>query len=153
MLGTTSLMEPTPTSETPTATRPPSTSPLLRAVLIVVGSASLVLGVIGIFLPVLPTTPFLLLTAACYARASTRLYRWLLGQPSLGPIITEWRTTRSLPPGVKTRALVVVAITFAISVWLVHSLLLQVALVITAAILMAFLIRIPTAESTPARQR
>jgi len=129
---------------------PSAISPVWRAVLLVVGTASLILGVIGIVLPVLPTTPFLLVTAACYARASTRLYQWLLGQRSLGPIIVEWRRSRSLPPGVKARALVVVVITFAVSVMLVDVLVLRVALVATAAILAVFLYRLPTAQPEPA---
>ncbi len=131
----------------PEAAPDPSTiSPIWRAVLVVVGTASLVLGVVGIFLPVLPTTPFLLVTAACYARASTRLYAWLLGQKSLGPIITEWRRSRSFPPGVKTRALVAVVITFGISIVLIDSLLVRIVLVVVAAILLTFLYRIPTAQ-------
>lgn len=131
----------------PEAAPDPSTSsPIWRAVLLVVGTASLMLGVVGIFLPVLPTTPFLLVTAACYARASTRLYAWLLGQKSLGPIITEWRRSRSFPPGVKTRALVAVVITFGISIVLIDSLLVRIVLVVVAAILLTFLYRIPTAQ-------
>ncbi|MGD8682451.1 MAG: YbaN family protein [Chloroflexota bacterium] len=141
----------TPPTDTSTAHAdehpdPSTISPLVRAVLLVVGTVSLALGVIGIFLPVLPTTPFLLVTAACYARASTRLYAWLLGQPSLGPIITAWRRSRSLPPGVKTRALVVVAITFVVSIALVDSLLVRAILVVIGAILVVFLYRIPTAR-------
>lgn len=131
----------------PEAAPDPSTiSPIWRAVLLVVGTASLVLGVIGVFLPVLPTTPFLLVTAACYARASTRLYTWLLGQRSLGPIIVEWRRSRSFPPGVKTRALVAVVVTFGVSVVLIDSLVLRLALVAVAAVLLTFLYRIPTAQ-------
>ena len=126
---------------------PARLSPVVRAVLVVAGTAALVLAVIGLFLPVLPTTPFLLVTAACYARASTRLYEWLLGQPSLGPIISEWRRSRSLPPGVKTRALLVVILTFGVSVVLVDSLLLRLGLVATAIILVAFLSRIPVAQA------
>jgi hypothetical protein len=134
----------------PDAPPDPSTiSPALRAVLLVVGTASLALGVIGIVLPILPTTPFLLVTAACYARASTRLYRWLIGQRSLGPVITEWRRSRSLPPGVKTRALLVVAMTFSLSVILVDVLALRVGLVATGVVLAAFLYRIPTAQPLP----
>jgi len=134
-------------------TRPPDTppdpstiSPVWRAVLLVVGTTSLILGVVGIFLPVLPTTPFILVAAACYARASTRLYTWLLGQKSLGPIITEWRRSRSLPAGMKTRALVLVVVTFAVSIVLIDSLLVRGVLVIIAAILLTFLYRIPATQ-------
>ena len=126
---------------------PSTISPVWRAVLLVVGTASLLIGLIGIVLPILPTTPFLLVTAACYARASTRLYRWLIGQRSLGPIITEWRRSRSLPPGVKVRALVAVIITFALSVILVDATVVRVLLIATAVILAAFLYRIPTARA------
>ncbi len=138
----------------PEAPPDPSTiTPVWRVVLLVVGTVSLVLGVIGIFLPILPTTPFLLVTAACYARASTRLYVWLLGQRSLGPIITEWRRSRSLPPGVKTRAFVVVAVTFTVSVVLVDPLAIRLLLVVTGIILTAFLYRIPTARAERASVR
>lgn len=137
------------------ASRPESrsTSPLMRVVLLVVGSAALALGVIGIFLPVLPTTPFLLVAAACFARSSERLYAWLLGQPSLGPIITTWQDSRSLPPGVKPRALAVVAVTFGISILLVDALLLRAGLLGVALVLTVFLYRLPTAPDDPeARQ-
>ena len=137
-------------------TRPPDTppdpstiSPVWRAVLLVVGTTSLILGVIGIFLPVLPTTPFILVAAACYARASTRLYTWLLGQKSLGPIITEWRRSRSLPAGMKTRALVLVVVTFAVSIVLIDSLFVRGVLVVIAAILLTFLYRIPATQPEP----
>ncbi len=116
----------------------------LRAILVTVGTVSLVIGVLGIVLPVLPTTPFLLLAAACYARASDRLYGWLIGQRSLGPIITEWRRSRSLPPGVRARALAVVALSFGLSIILVDGLFVRCALGITAVIVGAFLYRIPT---------
>ncbi len=74
-----------------------STSPFFRALLIAIGSIFLLLGLVGIFLPVLPTTPFLLLTAACYARGSETSYRWLLNSPLFGNYIRDWREHRSLP--------------------------------------------------------
>ena len=119
-----------------------------RALLLIVGSVALVIGVIGIVVPVLPTTPFLLVTAACYARSSTRLYHWLLGQPSLGPIVSEWRATRSLPPGVKARALVAVALTFTVSIILVDATVMRLALAAVAIVLVFFLVRLPTAAVT-----
>ena len=113
-----------------------------------VGTAALVLGVIGIFLPVLPTTPFLLVTAACYARASTRLYEWLLGQPSLGPIISRVAPLPVAAAGRQDPRAGVVAITFALSIdrWSMRPWR-RVVLVITGVILATFLYRIPTAPS------
>ncbi|WP_455672187.1 YbaN family protein [Phocaeicola sp.] len=63
----------------------------------VTGTISLVLGVIGIFVPLLPTTPFLLLSAALYFRGSPRLYDWLLNQKYLGPYIRNFREYRAIP--------------------------------------------------------
>lgn len=129
----------------PTAPPPaPDSSRAVRAVLLVVGTVALAIGVLGIFLPILPTTPFLLLAAACYARASTRMYGWLLGQPTLGPIVSRWRESRSMAPGVKRRALVIVAVTFAVSILLVDALAVRAILAVTGAIVTLFLVRIPT---------
>ncbi len=129
----------------PVDPRPVARLPMsLRVVLVTVGTISLAVGVLGIVVPILPTTPFLLLAAACYARASDRLYGWLIGQPSLGPIITEWRNSRSLPPGVKVRALALVALSFGASIVLADDLLVRGALLATALIVGVFLYRIPT---------
>jgi len=116
----------------------------LRAILVTVGTVSLAIGMLGIVVPVLPTTPFLLLAAACYARASDRLYAWLIGRPSVGPIITEWRTSRSLPPGVRARALAVVALSFGVSIILVDALAIKAVLAVAGLVVGVFLYRIPT---------
>ena len=65
------------------------------------GSVSLVLGITGIFLPVLPTTPFLLLSAAMYMRSSQRLYNWLMSHKHLGAYISNFREYKALPLRVK----------------------------------------------------
>ncbi|MHB9100196.1 MAG: YbaN family protein [Sulfuricella sp.] len=70
---------------------------LPRLVCAGLGAAFLALGVAGIFLPLLPTTPFLPLAAACFARASRRLHHWLLNHAVLGPIVPEWREHRAIP--------------------------------------------------------
>jgi uncharacterized protein len=64
---------------------------MIRAVLFVVGWVSLVLGAIGVFLPILPTTPFILLAAVCFAKASPRTHAWLLANPVFGHLIKEWQ--------------------------------------------------------------
>ena len=67
----------------------------------IIGSVSLVLGIMGVFLPVLPTTPFLLLSAALYMRSSQRLYDWLMSHKHLGPYIKNFREHKALPLRVK----------------------------------------------------
>ena len=69
---------------------------LFRWLLIAAGTISVVLGVLGILLPVLPTTPFLLLAAYCYARSSERFYRWLLPNRFLGEYIRNFRDGRGM---------------------------------------------------------
>lgn len=73
----------------------------MKIVLVVFGTLSLILGVIGIFLPVLPTTPFLLLAATLYLHSSKRLYDWLLAHPYLGEYIRNFKEYRAIPLRVK----------------------------------------------------
>lgn len=61
-----------------------------NALLICIAWLSLVLGFIGVFLPILPTTPFAILSAYLFSKSSPRLHQWLLRQPLLGPVIIEW---------------------------------------------------------------
>ncbi len=67
---------------------------LAKGFWVVLGTVSLITGTIGIFLPLLPTTPFLLLTAFCYARGSEKLHSWLLSHRQLGPPIHDWQKRR-----------------------------------------------------------
>ena len=69
---------------------------MIRFVLITLGTVFLGLGIIGVVLPGLPTTPFLLLSAAFYVRSSKRLYSWLLNHKVFGKIIRNFRETRSI---------------------------------------------------------
>ena len=74
---------------------------LVRWLLILAGTISVALGIVGIFVPVLPTTPFLLLAAACYAGSSPAMYRWLLTNRWFGSYIRNYREGRGLPVKVK----------------------------------------------------
>ena len=69
----------------------------MKYLLIILGSISLVLGVIGIFLPLLPTTPLLLLSAALYVRSSEKMYQWLIHHKYLGTYIRNFREHRAIP--------------------------------------------------------
>lgn len=84
----------------------------VRALLIIVGTVSAVTGIIGIIVPLLPTTPFLLLAAACYARSSERFYNGLLANRWFGPSIRRWRETRTVSPKSKRNAVIIVLLSF-----------------------------------------
>ena len=125
----------------------PHDSRVVRGLLVVAGTICVVLGVVGIFVPVLPTTPFLLLAAACYARASERFYRCLLSNRTFGPTIREWRLHRSIPWRTKIVAIALMTLTISISIALLaHYPRVQVALAITGVILAAWLYRIPSRD-------
>ncbi len=94
-------------------------SPMLRYVLLAVGWLSVALGMIGIFLPVLPTTPFLLLAAACFARSSPRFYHWLVEHPRLGPWIRDYLEGNGIPLKGKVYAIVSMWISILFSCYLV----------------------------------
>jgi uncharacterized membrane protein YbaN (DUF454 family) len=70
---------------------------LLRPLYLLAGVLALLLGVVGIFVPLLPTTPFVLLAAWCFARGSTRCEAWLLQHRLFGPIVRDWRERRAVP--------------------------------------------------------
>ena len=69
----------------------------MKTICIILGTVSLALGIIGIFLPLLPTTPYLLLPAALYFRGSPRLYQWLLNHKHFGPYIRNFRENKAIP--------------------------------------------------------
>ncbi|MBB6215224.1 hypothetical protein HNQ80_001313 [Anaerosolibacter carboniphilus] len=74
---------------------------MIKGTLIVIGTLSIVLGVVGIFLPLLPTTPFLLLGSACYIRSSEKLYKWLIEHKKFGIYIRNYQEKRGIPLKIK----------------------------------------------------
>jgi len=83
----------------------------------VLGLLSLLLGGIGVVLPLLPTTPFVLLAAACFTRSSPRLHRWLLESELFGPILLDWEKNRCISRKVKWLALFMMIVVGGISIW------------------------------------
>ncbi|PLX80642.1 MAG: DUF454 domain-containing protein [Desulfuromonas sp.] len=120
---------------------PAPRSVFFRTLLLVAGWLSVVFAVLGIFLPVLPTVPLLLLALACFARSSEKFYSWLINHNRLGPIIRPYLESEGLPPGVKLKAILLIWLSIGISViffvplmW-VKGMLLLIALGVTGYIL------------------
>lgn len=120
----------------------------MRLAFAALGVLFTLLGVLGLFLPVLPTTPFLLLAAACFARSSRRIFNWLLNHPRFGPLIREWREHRSIPYRAKRTALWLIALSFALSIgFVVPGWPAKLAMGVGGLILMTWIARIPSRDS------
>jgi uncharacterized membrane protein YbaN (DUF454 family) len=96
---------------------PQATHALKRTLLTAAGILALGLGLLGVVLPGLPTTPFVLLAAACFAKASPRLHRWLTHHRYLGPMVRDWEAHRSLPLRVKWIAISMMGAMVLLSAW------------------------------------
>lgn len=113
----------------------------MKILYIILGSISLGLGILGIFLPLLPTTPFLLLTAALYFRGSPQLYNWLINHKYMGPYILNFRENKAIPLRAKIISVSLLWITilscifFIIPLWWVKILLFFIAAGVTYHIL------------------
>ena len=90
-------------------------SPVLRCLWLVAGFLSFGAGIAGVVLPLVPTTPFLILSAFCFARSSDRLHDWLVNHPRFGPPIRHWRDHRAISPRGKRLSIVAMAVVLAIS--------------------------------------
>lgn len=91
-------------------------APWIRLLLIAAGWLCVLLGVLGVFLPLLPTTPFMLLAAACFARSSRRFHDRLLANRTFGPLIHQWQRERSIPYKTKVTAIALMSGTLATSI-------------------------------------
>ena len=104
----------------------------VRILWMILGLTSVVLAVLGSFLPLLPTVPFLLLAAFAFARSSPKLEAWLLGHPQFGPMIRDWQDHGSITRRTKKISVAVMVATFGLSLVLGAS---TMVLVIQAVVL------------------
>jgi uncharacterized membrane protein YbaN (DUF454 family) len=89
----------------------------MKFVYIAIGWIAVALGIAGVFLPLLPTTPFLLVAAGAFARSSPRLEAWLLNHPRLGPPLIAWRQKRAIPTRAKVIAIIAMAASLGYILW------------------------------------
>lgn len=116
---------------------------LVRVLYISAGFAALMMGILGAVLPVLPTTPFILLAAFCFARSSARFHNKLLANRIAGPIICEWCQYRSISHQAKRWAYLLMALSFCSSILLVPAVWQKVMLAVIGVILAVFIWRVP----------
>ncbi|KQW68023.1 MAG: YbaN family protein [Methylibium sp.] len=102
------------------ASAPPTPS-WLRALWLMAGGVALLTGLVGIVLPLLPTTPFVLLAAFCFARGSARWERWLIEHRRFGPMIQAWRSHRAIPLAAKRLATLMMTVGCVWSWWWLSS--------------------------------
>jgi hypothetical protein len=122
-------------------------SAIRRALLIIAGLASVVAGAIGIVVPLLPTTPFLLLAAVCFVRSSDRLYRWLTTNRVFGSYLRNYQEHRAMPAGMKWCAISVLWLTIGLSIVAIDTLPIRALLVVVAVGVTTLIARIRTLEN------
>ncbi|MGR6874428.1 YbaN family protein [Pseudomonas sp. HK3] len=119
--------------------------------LLTIGWVSVCLGVLGIFLPLLPTTPFLLLAAACFVHSSPRFYQWLVGHPKLGKYVLHYLNGEGLPKKAKVYTIATIWLTMSISAWLVVPIIWgKLLLVLIGGCVSIYIWRLPTTDAASA---
>jgi len=111
---------------------------------LLLGSVSLVVGVAGAFIPVLPTTPFLLVASFCYLRSSTRMYRWLMGHRVLGPYIVSYTVYKGVSRQNKIGSLVFLWCSLLLSIFLVCSLFVTLILLVVGTAVTIHILKLKT---------
>jgi|TARA_B110000238_G_scaffold188341_1_gene219273 uncharacterized membrane protein YbaN (DUF454 family) len=112
--------------------------------LICTGWLSIILGVIGIIMPLLPTTPFILLAAGCFAKSSPKFHQWLVGHAFFGPFISNYNSDSGIPKNVKIKAIIFIWITLSISILLIKISWLRLIIFLLGLIITTILWRTPT---------
>jgi uncharacterized membrane protein YbaN (DUF454 family) len=101
---------------------------------------------LGVVLPLLPTTPFLLVATACFAKSSPRFHQKLLDNKVFGPLITNWRETRSIPKKAKVIALLSIAVTMIYSSYFIENTYVKISFILFMMIPIIFIARLPLSE-------
>ncbi|WP_237485546.1 YbaN family protein [Vibrio hippocampi] len=115
------------------------------------GIVAVALGIAGIVLPLLPTTPFLLLASACFLRGSPRLHDWLWNHATFGAIIRDWQQHRCIAKKVKLRGAIFICCSFSVSIFFAPQVWLKIALFVLFLVIFSIFLRIPVKQSVAER--
>lgn len=121
-----------------------SRSKFAKSLFLAAGFLCVGLGILGIILPVVPTTPFLLLAAACYARSSERFYVWLLTNRIFGSYIRDWRDNRGISMPLKIWIIFILATTMGASIYFVPLVPVRIVLALIGLGVSVYILRLPT---------
>lgn len=123
----------------------------MKTALIIIGVIAVVLAVLGLFLPLLPTTPFLLLASACFARGSDRMHRWLLNHGVFGAYLRSFEEGQGIPLRGKVVAISLLWVSMTVSITMVQHLALRALLAAIAVAVTVYLWKfVPTRAIAPA---
>ncbi|MYM62611.1 YbaN family protein [Pseudomaricurvus sp. HS19] len=122
---------------------------MTRWVLIALGWTSLVLGIIGIFLPILPTTPFVILAAWCFSRSSQRFHDWLRNHRYFGLIVRSWEEGRGIPRHIRNRVLILLWFSLFSSSLILRSGWIALLLMLVGTGVTLYLLRLPVLDQWP----
>jgi len=119
-----------------------------KLLLQLLGWMFVILGVIGLFLPLLPTTPFLLLAAWLFAKSSERFHKWLLTHPKLGPLVLAWQDGHGIERRVRRRVLIVLWLSLLVSMLIISKLWAVLLLCTTGTGVTVYLLKQPVLDSS-----
>ncbi|MEP1743867.1 MAG: YbaN family protein [Kangiellaceae bacterium] len=120
-----------------------SKSLVVKYSLILCGLLLVLIGLVGIIVPGLPTTIFLILAAACFAKSSPSLHQRLLEHPWFGPIIENWNNDKSIPRRAKQLAIAMIAVSYGVTWYTLSNLWLKLSIGLILVMVVIYLIRLP----------
>ncbi len=112
----------------------------------------MILGIAGIVLPLLPTTPFILLASACFLRGSPIFHRWLREHKTFGPMLDNWHKHRAVTRKVKQRGAIFIVLSFTVSILVAPVIWVKIALLVMLIVLLSWFMRLPVTELVADRE-
>ncbi|WP_143685253.1 YbaN family protein [Vibrio campbellii] len=118
----------------------------------IAGGLCMMLGIAGIVLPLLPTTPFILLASACFMRGSPAFHRWLHDHNTFGPMLENWYKNRAVTRKVKQRGAFFIVLSFTVSIIVAPITWVKIALLVMLIVLLSWFMRLPVTELVADRE-